>query len=43
VDFGGSMGIIQPVGKEAVTRLSSSPPGHRQVTCNLELIPLRRR
>jgi hypothetical protein len=27
VDFGGSTGIIQPVGKEAVTRLSSSSPG----------------
>jgi hypothetical protein len=27
VDFGGSAGFIQPVGKEAVTLSSSFPPG----------------
>jgi hypothetical protein len=27
VDFGGFTGIIEPTGKEVVTRLSSSPPG----------------
>jgi hypothetical protein len=27
VDFGGFTGIIEPIGKEVVTRLSGSPPG----------------
>jgi hypothetical protein len=27
VDFGSSNGIIEPTGKEVVTRLSGSPPG----------------
>jgi hypothetical protein len=40
VDFGSPNCIIEPSGKEVVTRPVEFPAMHRQVDIDLELIPL---